>query len=90
MTEQPNATAATDLAPRQGPTKATTVEKLLSRARGATLAEIIGATGWQPHSARAFMTGLRKKGHELIRECRTSGETSWRIERCTIPLARTS
>lgn len=70
-----------ELAPRQGPTKATTVQKLLSRPKGATLTEITNATGWLPHSARAFMTGLRKKGHELVRECRTSGETSWRIER---------
>lgn len=66
---------------RQGPTKAAIVQKLLSRAKGATLAELTDATGWLPHSARAFMTGLRKKGHELIRECRTSGETAWRIER---------
>lgn len=80
MTEQPNSTAP-DPAPRQSPTKAATVERLLSRAKGATLAEIVGVTGWQPHSVRAFMTGLRKKGHALIRECRTNGETSWRIER---------
>ena len=80
MTEQPNTTPP-DPAPRQGPTKATTVGRLLSRSKGATLAEIVGATGWQPHSVRAFMTGLRKKGHALIRECRTNGETSWRIER---------
>lgn len=64
-----------------GPTKAAAVKKLLSRAKGATLAEMTETTGWLPHSARAFMTGLRKKGHELIRECRTSGETAWRIER---------
>jgi hypothetical protein len=66
---------------RQGPTKAFSVEKLLSRAKGASLAEIMETTGWQPHSARAFMTGLRKKGRELVRECRPSGETCWRIER---------
>jgi hypothetical protein len=80
MTEQPdiNSMART---PRTAPTKAAIVQKLLSRPKGATLAEIIDATGWLPHSARAFMTGLRKKGHDLVRECRTSGEISWRIER---------
>lgn len=67
--------------PRKGPTKAAAVKKLLSRAKGATLEEMSQATGWLPHSARAFMTGLRKKGHELTRECRTTGETCWRIER---------
>lgn len=63
------------------PTKAAAVKKLLSRAKGATLSELTEATGWLPHSARAFMTGLRKKGSSIVRECRTSGETCWRIER---------
>lgn len=80
MTEQPEATVK-ERTPRSAPTKATTVQRMLSRPKGATLAEITDATGWLPHSARAFMTGLRKKGHDLVRECRTSGETSWRIER---------
>jgi hypothetical protein len=80
MTEQ-SAEAATAPARRAAPTKAATVQKLLSRPKGATLAEIMEATGWLPHSARAFMTGLRKRGHNLVRECRTSGESTWRIER---------
>ena len=80
MTEQVH-TAVEIPTPRTGPTKAATIQKLLSRPKGATLAEIIAATGWLPHSARAFMTGLRKKGLELVRECRTSGDTAWRIER---------
>jgi hypothetical protein len=29
------------------------------------LAEIVEATGWLPHSARAALTGLRKKGHAI-------------------------
>lgn len=78
MTEQTETIEAT-AASRQGPTKAAIVQKLLDRPKGATLPEIVGATGWMPHSARAFMTGLRKKGLDLVRECRTNGETSWRI-----------
>jgi DNA-binding IclR family transcriptional regulator len=62
-------------------TKSATVIKLLSRNRGATLAEIMAATHWQPHSSRAFLTGLRKKGMVLIKESRRDGETSYRIER---------
>ncbi|MGN6155400.1 MAG: DUF3489 domain-containing protein [Sphingomicrobium sp.] len=51
---------------------------LLQREEGATLAEMIDATGWQPHSGRAALTGLRKKGHRIERTKR--GETScWRI-----------
>lgn len=73
--------AATSPLYRSAPTKAAMVQKLLARPKGATLPEIVGATGWMPHSARAFMTGLRKKGLDLVRECRTNGETSWRIVR---------
>jgi len=80
MTEQPEA-AVKERIPRGGSTKAATVQKLLSRPKGATLAEITVATGWLAHSIRAFMTSLCKRGHDLVRECRINGETSWRIER---------
>ena len=80
MTEEAKSTARSKKTGKL-PTKSATVTKLLSRAKGATLVEITGATGWQPHSARAFMTGLRKKDISLVRECRTDGETCWRIER---------
>ena len=40
--------------------KSATVLKLLSRARGATAAELGEPTSWQPHSVRAYLTGLRK------------------------------
>jgi len=80
MTDQLPA-AALETATRPTKTKAATVEKLLARAKGATLAEMMDATGWQPHSTRAFLTGLRKRGSDLVRECRTNGETNWRIAR---------
>ena len=66
---------------RSGPTKSAIVYKLLSRTKGATLAEMMAATHWQPHSTRAFLTGLRKKGIELLKEARAGGETCWRIDR---------
>ena len=62
-------------------TKSAAVTKLLSRNKGATLGEIMAITQWQPHSTRAFLTGLRKKGVELLRETRSGGETSYRIDR---------
>lgn len=34
---------------------------LLSRASGATIAEMQNATGWQPHSVRGFLAGKIKK-----------------------------
>ena len=71
-------------APRQ-PSKSASVLKLLGRAKGATIAEIAEPTGWQPHSTRAYLSGLRKKGHQVIREERRSGETSYRIGVAAIP-----
>jgi hypothetical protein len=65
-------------APRAS-SNATLVVKLLTRARGATVAEMQDATGWKPHSARAFLSGLRKSGRTLVKEQRKSGETSYRI-----------
>lgn len=79
MTDQ--SIAAAEAPSRRTVTKSATVQKLLARAKGATLSEIIEATGWRPHSSRAFLTGLRKKGHIIVRECRPNGETSWRMER---------
>ncbi len=60
-------------------TKTALVCKLLIRLRGATVPELMDATGWQNHSVRAFFTGLRKKGHTLVREERTSGELAYRL-----------
>ena len=59
--------------------KSALVQKLLARARGATLAEMEEATGWQPHSVRAFLTGLRNKGIVLVRETRKDGVSAYRI-----------
>ena len=61
------------------PSKSDTVQKLLGRAKGASIAEITKETSWQPHSARAFLTGLRKKDITIVRESRKDGETAYRI-----------
>lgn len=59
-------------------TKTTAVIALLERAEGATLAELIVATGWLPHTTRAALTGLRKKGH-VIERSKRGDETCYRI-----------
>lgn len=41
------------------------VISLLGRQQGATLADLVEATGWLPHTTRAALTGLRKKGHSI-------------------------
>ena len=47
--------------------KTSAVVGLLARDGGATLPELIAATGWLPHTTRAALTGLRKKGHAIDR-----------------------
>ena len=37
------------------------------------------ATGWQTHTCRAFLTGQRKKGRELIRSKHEDDKTSYRL-----------
>ena len=55
------------VAPVKRTTKQDSVLALLQRNGGATLAAIVEATGWLPHTTRAAMTGLRKKGHVVAR-----------------------
>jgi hypothetical protein len=47
---------------------------MVSTDQGATLNELIGATGWLPHTARAALTGLRKRGYD-VRLVRGNRET---------------
>lgn len=44
------------------------VLELLRRDGGAALVEITEATSWLPHTARAMLTGLRKKGFGVGKE----------------------
>lgn len=43
------------------------VESLLQRDEGASIDELAEATGWQKHTMRAALTGLRKRGRHIIR-----------------------
>lgn len=43
------------------------VMALLQRKEGATLKELVAITGWLPHTTRAALTGLRKKGHVIAK-----------------------
>ena len=60
-------------------TKASLVEGLLLRIEGASLDDLCQATGWQPHTCRAFLTGLRKKGHDIAK-AKVEGTTRYQIK----------
>ena len=47
------------------PTKHQQVIELLSRNNGASLEEMSNIAKWLPHSTRAFMTSLKKKGYSI-------------------------
>jgi Protein of unknown function (DUF3489) len=47
------------------PSKREQLIKLLERESGATLDAMVTLTGWLPHTTRAALTGLRKKGHVI-------------------------
>lgn len=48
-------------------TKIAQVIALLQSPNGASLEEMATATGWLPHTMRAALTGLRKKGHAIAK-----------------------
>ena len=50
--------------PREG-TKQEAVLTLLRRDDGATIAQVMDATGWAQHTVRGFFAGLKKKGHAV-------------------------
>jgi Protein of unknown function (DUF3489) len=81
----------TRVVPRDGSKLALVIE-LLRRADGATIIDLTQATGWLPHTTRAALTGLRKRGYAVIRERIGAGDSIYRIsdapahmEDCTIP-----
>jgi hypothetical protein len=60
-------------------TKSGTIFKLVSRQSGATLAQLVKATGWKAPSVHAGLTGLRKQGREITRDKKGKGVTVYRI-----------
>ncbi|HLW92527.1 MAG TPA: DUF3489 domain-containing protein [Roseiarcus sp.] len=61
-------------APRSGSKLAKVIE-LLNRREGVGVAELTSTTNWLPHTARAALTGLRKRGFQIER-FRSEGQDS--------------
>ena len=53
---------------------------MMKRAKGATLGEIMEATGWQAHTVRGFVSILGSKGGEKIESSKNAaGERTYKI-----------
>ncbi len=65
-------------APRQG-SKLAGVIALLSREAGVCIDELTAVTGWLPHTTRAAMTSLRKRGYTVLRERTNDKRSVYRI-----------
>jgi len=59
-------------------TKQALLLAMLKRQEGATLAQLVEATSWLPHTTRAALTGLRKKGH-VVTASKVDGASLYRI-----------
>ncbi len=59
-------------------TKVGAVLAMLQRDEGATLVELIAATNWLPHTTRAALTGIRKKGN-AVEKTKRGDDTCYRI-----------
>ena len=67
--------------PREPGTKRSLILDLLARGEGASLDELIAATGWLPHTTRAALSRLRSGGQALVKSARPDGRTAYRIVR---------
>ncbi len=66
-------------APVRAGTKQAKLVDMMRTAAGATIAQMGAKTGWQPHSVRAALTGLRKRGMAVTRAKDDTETTIYRI-----------
>jgi len=88
----PGAGAAPSTEPGQSKpgTKRALVIDLLSKPKGATIADLQKATGWLPHTVRAALTGLRKRGHSIDRKKGEDGISVYVTPNAAKPTAQSS
>ena len=60
--------AQTSLSSPRRTSKQDQIITLLSREEGASIDDLMATTGWLPHTVRAVLSGLRKKGHRIDRQ----------------------
>lgn len=72
----PQSAKATSKKPR---TKKVVLVGLLGRKSGATMQAMMDATGWQAHSLRAALSGLRKSGIAVERRSNRKGQSVYAL-----------
>lgn len=60
-------------------TRAAQLVAMLKRKQGASLGDIVKATAWKPHTARAALTGIRKRGFTITSDKPEGKERIYRI-----------
>jgi len=66
-------------APAAGATKLQTMIDLLSRPHGASVEDLMAATGWQAHSVRGAIAGALKKKGIAVTSKKVDGRRSYHI-----------
>lgn len=80
MEEPTPSPAAAPAAPAEVRTsKKAQILDLLAREQGATLAELMLATAWLPHTVRAALSRIRTAGQPLAKTARADAATAYRI-----------
>ena len=77
--KNPSHPASTTPETVRGPGKQQVLRDLLARSEGASLGELQAASGWQAHSVRAAISGLRKQGLEVACERTNEGARRYRL-----------
>lgn len=76
--EQPAILPAAEVVTARAGTKQALVLEMLQRGEGASLNELAEATSWLPHTTRAALTGLRKRGAGIVSQ-KADGVTRYRM-----------
>lgn len=65
-------------------TKQALLLELIGGDEGATIEQIVAATGWLPHTSRAAISGLRKRGNSISLE-NVNGVSRYRCKAAPLP-----
>jgi hypothetical protein len=71
--------------PPRPKTKTAALVKKLQNPKGIALAQLFKAFNWQPHSARAALSGLRKRGYAIDRFVANNGVSRYRLINAEMP-----